>query len=90
MKILKNKFAGVAIAVFFILSMTASMTLMSFANSQTLESGKISIPLKAYCNVAPNPIGLGQEVNVGFWLNLPPPTASGPFGDRWGNITVSF
>ena len=41
-----------------------------------------------FLNVAPNPTGVGQAVNVGFWLDEPPPTANGPYGDRWQNITV--
>ena len=30
----------------------------------------------------------GQKANVNFWLSLAPPTASGPYGDRWKAITV--
>ena len=36
----------------------------------------LSWPTYAFCSVAPNPIGIGQTVNVNFWLALPPPTAS--------------
>ena len=42
----------------------------------------------AFCNVGTNPDGVGQAVNIGFWLNEPPPTANGPYGDRWRNMTV--
>jgi len=47
-----------------------------------------TIPTYAYLSVAPNPVGINQEVFVNFWLNLPPPTASGAYGDRWKNFTV--
>ncbi len=47
-----------------------------------------SLPTYAFINVAPAPIGVGQTVNVNFWLNVPPPTASGAYGDRWENLTV--
>jgi outer membrane protein assembly factor BamB len=42
----------------------------------------------SFINVAPNPIGVGQQVNVNFFVNIPPPTASAQYGDRWGNMTV--
>ncbi|NLF87537.1 hypothetical protein GX563_01800 [Candidatus Bathyarchaeota archaeon] len=38
--------------------------------------------------VSPNPIGVGQTINVNFWLGSPPPTASAQYGDRWTNLTV--
>ena len=34
-----------------------------------------SIPTYSFISVSPNPIGVGQPVNVNFWLNVPPPTA---------------
>ena len=43
----------------------------------------------AYCNVAPNPCGLGQTVTIGMWIQIPPPTASGALGDRWHNFKVT-
>lgn len=42
----------------------------------------------AFIVVSPNPIGVGQTVNVNFWLGSPPPTASAQYGDRWTNLTV--
>lgn len=42
----------------------------------------------SFINVAPNPIGVGQRVNVNFFVNIPPPTASAQYGDRWGGMTV--
>jgi hypothetical protein len=42
----------------------------------------------SFIHVAPNPVGVGQTVNVGFWVNQPPPTANNIYGDRFGNMTV--
>ena len=47
------------------------------------------IQLFANINVAPNPAGQGQAVTVNFWLNAPPMTANGPYGDRFGPFTVN-
>jgi outer membrane protein assembly factor BamB len=33
-------------------------------------------------------VGVGQTVNVNFWVNTPPPTQIGFYGDRWQNLTV--
>lgn len=41
-----------------------------------------------FVSVAPDPIGVGQSVNVNLWLNLPPPTANVQYGDKWTNMTV--
>jgi hypothetical protein len=71
--------------VFLIVSMLA----MQSTSAITLEPGKVSIPTYAYVNVAPNPAGLGQTVTVNFFLDKPPSTADGPYGDRWHNLTVT-
>lgn len=46
------------------------------------------IPTYSFIVVSPNPVGVGQTVNVNFWINQPPPTASAQYGDRWHNMTV--
>jgi hypothetical protein len=84
MKIAKNKTA-IAIALFLMFSMSASMMLLPSASAHTPAW---TIPTYSFCSVSPNPIGVGQAVNVNFWVNLPPPTASAQYGDRWTNMTV--
>jgi hypothetical protein len=85
MKTLKNKTMAISIAIFLMLSMTASMILLPNANAHTPAW---QIPTIAFVNVAPNPVGVGQSVNVGFWINAPPPTAAMAAGDRWTGLTV--
>ena len=85
MQILKNKILAIAFAILLTASMTASITLMPSAFG---HNPGWNIPTIAFITVGTNPVGVGQEVNIGFWLNQPPPTASGPFGDRWQNLTV--
>jgi hypothetical protein len=85
MKIAKNKTAAITIAIFLTLSMSASMMLIPTASAHTPA---LQIPTYAFINVAPNPAGVGQAVNVGFWLGLPPPTAGTIYGDRWTGLTV--
>ena len=42
-------------------------------------------PTWMFLTVQPDPIGVGQDANVVYWLDKPPPTAAGPRGDRWQN-----
>ena len=86
MKFSKNKIAAMTISVLFVLSMTASIMIMPTASA---HNPPISIPTYSFLNVAPNPIGLGQSVQVNMWLDKVPPTAQGEYGDRWHNITVT-
>jgi len=67
LKILKNKTAAIAIALFFILSMTGSLMTASVKGQITALPGVAvgtHIPTFLYLNVGPNPIGVGQTVNV--------------------------
>jgi hypothetical protein len=82
---LKNKIVTIVIAIFLMLSMSASIMLIPNASA---HSPPQNIQLLAFVNVAPNPIGVDQKVTVDMWLNEPPPTANGPYGDRWTNYTV--
>jgi outer membrane protein assembly factor BamB len=85
MKITKNKISAIAIVIFFILSMTASMILTPTTNAHTPPW---SIPTYAYIDSSPNPVGVGQSVSLVFWIDAIPPTAAGVAGDRWINLKV--
>lgn len=74
----------IAIALFLMLS----LSLIIAAPLTRAHDPAWQIPTYSFCSVAPNPIGVGQTVNVNFWVNLPPPTASAQYGDRWTAITV--
>ena len=65
MKILKNKIAAITIAIFFMLSMSASMTLVPTTSAHTPAW---QIPTYAYIEAMPNPVGVGQQVDIFFWL----------------------
>ena len=86
MEFLKNKTAVLMIAMFLIVSMGSSMMLIPGASSHTPAW---PIQLHAFVNANPPIAGVGQAVNIGFWLNTPPPTANGPYGDRYGPYYVN-
>jgi hypothetical protein len=48
-----------------------------------------TLPTYAFISIEPNPIGIGQDVFVNFWLDKVPPTAAIQYGDRWHNFTVT-
>jgi hypothetical protein len=62
----KNKTVAIAIAIFLMLSITASTML---APTTSAHSPPWSIPTHAYINASPNPVGTGQSVEVIMWLN---------------------
>ncbi|MGA2680871.1 MAG: PQQ-binding-like beta-propeller repeat protein [Candidatus Bathyarchaeia archaeon] len=64
MKMVKNKIAAIVISMLMITVIGAS-TALSTAH------GQINIPTISFCNVAPNPCGVGQTVTVNFWLAVP-------------------
>jgi hypothetical protein len=85
MTVLTTKSMATLIALFLMFAITASLVVIPVANA---HDPPLSWPTYAFCSVAPNPIGVGQTVNVNFWLALPPPTASAQYGDRWQNMYV--
>jgi hypothetical protein len=66
MKFLKSKIAAISIAIFLIISMGASMLLLPAANAHTPSWNLTTF---AFINVAPNPVGVGQKVDVLIWLD---------------------
>jgi len=75
---------AILIVAILTLSMAASITLVN------AHKPAWNIPTYAYVNVSPNPAGLGQQVTIGMWIQIPPPTASGAVGDRWHNFNVTI
>lgn len=84
MKTLKNSVLAVLIVAVLAVS-TGSIIIQS--TSAHLPPWQIK--LFAFINVGPNPAGIGQTVTVNFWLNAPPWTANGPYGDRYYPMTVN-
>ena len=77
-----------AILIAALLTISIGTTIMQIPTTNA-HTPPWQIPTYAFINVAPDPAGLGQTVTVGFWLNVPPPTASGAQGDRWHNMKVT-
>ena len=77
---------AILIAALLTFSMTASMILIPNANA---HSPRWNLVTYAFLNVAPNPAGVDQTVNIGMWIDIPPPTANGALGDRWHNFKVT-
>ncbi len=65
MKTLKNKIAAITIVIFFMLSMTASVSLIP---STSAHSPAWLIPTFPHIYVATDPIGVGQTATIYIWL----------------------
>jgi hypothetical protein len=66
MKIATNKTKAIAIAMILLISLGASMILIPTAEA---HDPAWKITTFAFINVAPNPVGVGQRVNVIMWLD---------------------
>jgi hypothetical protein len=53
--------------IFLLFAIAVSLVALPTADSHTPS---IKIPTHAYINAAPNPVGVGQQVNVVVWLNI--------------------
>ena len=74
LKTLKNKILASTIALLFILSMTASVTLIPTISAHTPAW---NIPTWAYLSASPTAVGVGQYTQLVMWLNALVPTATG-------------
>ena len=63
----KNKTVAIAIAIFLMFSMSASMMLLPTTSAQAPST---TIPVFAYINVAPNPTGVNQRVEIIMWVQM--------------------
>jgi hypothetical protein len=61
---LQSSKTAIAIALFLMLTLTLSALPLTFAHTPAWQ-----IPTFAYINVAPNPVGVGQQTTIVFWLN---------------------
>ncbi len=66
MNLIKNRIAAILMSILMITVIGGSIAM---ARGQT--AGSILVPTIAFCNVAPNPCGVGQTVTVDFWLAVP-------------------
>jgi hypothetical protein len=79
MQFSKNK-TKATMALFLMLTIVATLISLPTVNA---HDPPWQIPTYAFLVVAPNPIGVNQQVEVVFWRDIPPPTAGGGYGDRW-------
>jgi hypothetical protein len=86
MKISKNFFKNlIAILLISSITTTAIFAALPFATAHTPAW---EIPTYAYIDASPNPVGIGQQISLVFWIDAIPPTAAGSAGDRWINLKV--
>jgi len=74
-----------AISMFLVLLIAATIVTQPLARADVYFPAGTQIPTYAYINVAPNPIGVGQTVNVNFFLATAVQSGEGPT-----NMTVKI
>jgi hypothetical protein len=80
MKNSRSKTQTIAIAIFLILTIAATLVVLPVANAHTPAW---QIQTWCYIGVSPDVVGVNQPVIIAFWINMVPPTANGAYGDRW-------
>ena len=86
-KIRGNKTLLLSTITLILMLTFAVFTVLPIANAHTPAW---SFPTYAFLSVQPNPVGVGQTAFVNFWLDKPPPTAAGAYGDRWHDFKVTM
>ena len=76
-----------AITLILILAASSFAVLVPLVGAQA-ATGKQDVPMHAYINAFPSPVGVGQTISLFAWMSNFPPTANGAYGDRWYNLTV--
>ena len=89
MTILKNRRNKMLISLALFLVLTISATLIALPVTYAHDPPWTN-PTTAFIAVAPNPIGVGQNLMVAMWLSIPPPTSIDIGGDRWKGMTVTI
>ena len=80
MKNQKNKTKISAFAFVLMLTIAAILVALPMANAHTPP---ITVDTFCYVSIAPDTVGVTQPVLIAFWSNEIPPSAYGPWGDRW-------
>jgi hypothetical protein len=81
-----NKIKATSITILLLLSMIASFTLLPTADSHT--PAWTNIPTHCFIDSAET-VGVGQQMQVIWWLDWIPPNSYGYYGDRW-KVTVNI
>jgi len=82
-KIKKNTY--VTITTLLVLTMFTSLF---FLPTISAHDPPLDISTYAFIVASPNPVGVGQNAYVNFWIDKVPPTAIGLWGMRWHNFEV--
>jgi hypothetical protein len=84
MKTPKNK---LLFSIFFILMLAIPALMAAIPNSNAQATATVAS--NTYITVAPNPVGVGQTLNVMFWLDNTPPQIYSAYYYGW-NYTLSI
>jgi outer membrane protein assembly factor BamB len=76
----KNKSVALSVTLVLLLAISTFAATLTFADA---HDPAWEIQPYLYITATPNPVGVGQQATIVFWLNWIPPTAAGSAGDRW-------
>jgi len=85
-----NSTKNTMIALFLVLTIAVTLVVLPSALPiAKAHKPAWNFPIYTYLSVQPNPVTVGTAAFVNFWLDKPPPTAAGAYGDRWQGFKVT-
>ncbi len=89
MKISRSKTNATLIALFLMLTITATSIFVALPSTNAHDP-PVYMPTNAYVNCAPPVIGLGQSTAIVVWLDRTNPTSTGTSGERWSGFLLTI
>ncbi len=87
MQITKNRRDAISIALILAISMVSATLLVPNTSAHTPAW---TIPTYAYINAEPNPVGVGQQINIIMWIDKIPDGAAVGNNIRWHNYNLTI
>jgi hypothetical protein len=84
----KNQTKSAATMTLLLILVLSLSTFIAFLPTASAHDPAWQVPRFAYVVASPNPVGVGQDALIVFWVNTYPPTAEGAYGDRWTNFMI--
>ncbi len=88
MKILKKHTKASLLALFLMITMSASI-LLAFPIADA-HVPAWNVPTSAYVSCAPDRVGVGQSTTIVVWVDRYSPTAGGGIGQRWDGFKIDI
>lgn len=88
MTINKNWTKSRKFAITTILLLPLLFSVLATLPAADAHTPPLNLKTFAYITLAPDVVGVNQQMLIYMWLQVVPPTAEGAYGDRWHDFTI--